>query len=51
VRLWIADPPAWLEVRMPTLKADAALIAAELDAGEFDAILLALAAWGVGVDS
>jgi predicted nucleic acid-binding protein len=41
VRRWIAGPPAWLEVRIPTIKPDAALIAAELDAGEFDAILLA----------
>jgi predicted nucleic acid-binding protein len=40
-RRWIAGPPEWLEVRMPTMKPDAALIAAELDAGEFDAILLA----------
>jgi len=41
VRRWIASPPAWLEVRKPTIEPDAELIAAELDAGEFDAILLA----------
>ena len=41
VRRWIASPPAWLEVRRPTMEPDAELIAAELDAGEFDAILLA----------
>jgi predicted nucleic acid-binding protein len=41
VRRWIAAPPAWLQVRMPTMEPDAELIAAELDAGEFDAILLA----------
>ena len=41
VRRWIASPPVWLEVRKPTMEPDAELIAAELDAGEFDAILLA----------
>ncbi len=41
VRAWIAMPPAWLSVRTPTLAPDAELIAAELDAGERDAILLA----------
>ena len=41
VRRWIASPPAWLEIRRPSLEPDAELIAAELDAGEFDAILLA----------
>ena len=41
VRCWIAAPPAWLQVRIPTMEPDAELIAAELDAGEFDAILLA----------
>jgi predicted nucleic acid-binding protein len=41
VRLWIAHPPGWLEVRVPTVEPDAQLIAAEPDAGEFDAILLA----------
>lgn len=40
VRSWIADPPAWLQVRMPTQEPDPELIAAEMDAGEFDAILL-----------
>jgi predicted nucleic acid-binding protein len=41
VRLWISDPPAWLEVRRPTIGPDAELISAELDSGEFEAILLA----------
>jgi predicted nucleic acid-binding protein len=41
VQRWIASPPGWLEVRRPTMEPDAELIAAELDAGEFDAILLA----------
>jgi predicted nucleic acid-binding protein len=41
VRRWIAAPPAWLEVRKPATEPDAELIAAELDAGELDAILLA----------
>jgi predicted nucleic acid-binding protein len=38
VRTWMANPPAWLEIRQTTTIADAAL--AELDAGERDAILL-----------
>jgi predicted nucleic acid-binding protein len=42
VRTWIASPPAWLEIRMPKLEPDAELMSAELDAGERDAILLAL---------
>jgi predicted nucleic acid-binding protein len=39
VRIWIAEPPAWLEVRAPNGSPDADL--ARLDAGERDAILLA----------
>ncbi len=39
--LWIAKPPAWLEVRTISLQPDAALLKADLDAGERDAILLA----------
>jgi predicted nucleic acid-binding protein len=38
VHAWMANPPAWLEIRQTTTVADAAL--AELDAGERDAILL-----------
>jgi predicted nucleic acid-binding protein len=38
IRAWMANPPAWLEIRQTTTIADAAL--AELDAGERDAILL-----------
>jgi predicted nucleic acid-binding protein len=41
VRRWVASPPGWLSVRTPTVAPDAELIAAELDAGEFDAIRLA----------
>jgi predicted nucleic acid-binding protein len=41
VRRWIAAPPAWLEIRKPTMEPDAELLAADLDAGELDAILLA----------
>ena len=41
VRGWIAHAPAWLEVRSPSMEPDAELISAGLDAGEFDAILLA----------
>jgi predicted nucleic acid-binding protein len=41
VRKWIAQPPDWLEVRMPTQQADAELVNADLDEGERDAILLA----------
>jgi predicted nucleic acid-binding protein len=41
VRRWIASPPAWLEIRKPTMDPDAELLAADLDAGELDAILLA----------
>lgn len=39
---WIAHPPTWLEVRMPEQEPDADLMKADLDAGERDAILLAL---------
>jgi len=39
VRLWIARPPGWLEVRKPSGSGDPYL--AHLDAGERDAILLA----------
>jgi predicted nucleic acid-binding protein len=39
VPIWIAQPPAWLEVRAPSGSPDAEL--ARLDAGERDAILLA----------
>jgi len=46
VRAWTAKMPAWCEVRNVTLAPDAALN--ELDAGERDAILLALDA---GVDT
>lgn len=40
VRRWIANPPAWLEVRTVASAADPALLA--LDAGEREAIHLAL---------
>jgi predicted nucleic acid-binding protein len=40
VRQWIAQPPDWLEVRIPTHQPDAQLAAADLDEGERDAILL-----------
>ena len=39
VRLWIARPPAWLQMRAPSRHADPS--ASHLDAGERDAILLA----------
>jgi predicted nucleic acid-binding protein len=39
VRIWISQPPAWLEVCAPAKSPDADL--ARLDAGERDAILLA----------
>jgi predicted nucleic acid-binding protein len=39
VRAWIAEPPAWLEVRAPSQSSDAQF--SRLDAGERDAILLA----------
>lgn len=39
VRLWIAGPPVWLEVRTPIRSGDPFLT--HLDAGERDAILLA----------
>ena len=38
VRAWMADPPAWLEIRQTTSIGNTALT--ELDAGERDAILL-----------
>jgi predicted nucleic acid-binding protein len=40
VRLWISDPPSWLEVRTPIGASDPSLN--ELDPGERDAILLAM---------
>jgi predicted nucleic acid-binding protein len=40
VRHWAGSPPAWLEVREPTLT-DPSLAASGLDAGEIAAILLA----------
>ena len=39
VRTWIAQPPAWLEIRSASISSDAGLT--QLDAGERDAILLA----------
>lgn len=39
VKLWIMNPPEWLEVRHVTVRADPAL--AKLDAGEREAIALA----------
>jgi predicted nucleic acid-binding protein len=39
VRAWIAQPPDWLEIRLPAVKPDEAL--SKLDAGERDAIALA----------
>jgi predicted nucleic acid-binding protein len=41
VRLWIAQPPAWLEIQVPSHAPDAELVKADLDDGERDAILLA----------
>jgi predicted nucleic acid-binding protein len=41
VRRWISRSPAWLSVRTPALPPDAGLLAADLDAGEFEAILVA----------
>jgi predicted nucleic acid-binding protein len=42
VRDWIARPPQWLEIRTPQQRPDAELMSAGLDAGERDAILMAL---------
>jgi predicted nucleic acid-binding protein len=42
VRAWIGRPPRWLEMRTPQRRPDAELMSAGLDAGERDAILLAL---------
>ena len=39
VRVWIAEPPSWLEIIAPTRSPDSGL--SHLDAGERDAILLA----------
>lgn len=39
VRAWMMHPPAWLEVRIPSWRPDAALL--RLDAGEREALLLA----------
>jgi predicted nucleic acid-binding protein len=41
VRLWIGQPPAWLETRAPSQAPDAELLQARLGPGERDAILLA----------
>ncbi len=41
VRLWMNQPPRWLEVRTPFFPPDAELANSHLDAGERDAILLA----------
>lgn len=41
VRLWIGQPPTWLETRAPRQSPDAELLQARLDPGERDAILLA----------
>lgn len=41
VRRWIAQPPAWLEIRAPSRPPDAELVEADLDDGERDAIILA----------
>ncbi len=41
VRLWISKPPTWLEVRAPSRMPDSALLEADLDLGERDAMLLA----------
>src|SRR2546428_2570135 len=38
VRLWIASPPPWVDIRQTTLPLDTALL--RLDAGEREAILL-----------
>ena len=50
VRVWIAQPPSWLEILSPTRAPDAEL--AQLDAGERDAILLAeeLGAYQIIID-
>jgi predicted nucleic acid-binding protein len=42
VQRWIAKPPAWLHIQAPTQSGDAALVSADLDEGEHDAIILAL---------
>ncbi len=39
VRNWTSQPPAWLEIRVPSMVPDASLAA--LDPGERDAIVLA----------
>ena len=39
VRVWIVQPPSWLEILAPTTSPDAQL--AQLDTGERDPILLA----------
>jgi predicted nucleic acid-binding protein len=41
VRQWMAKPPAWLEIRTPTIVPDAALLGVRIGPGERDAILLA----------
>jgi predicted nucleic acid-binding protein len=42
VRDWTTRHPDWLEIRIPERQPDAELMSADLDAGERDAILLAL---------
>lgn len=42
VRRWISNPPDWVDVRATRLTPDTALLRADLDAGEQEAILLAL---------
>src|SRR5437016_4785963 len=41
VRLWVGQPPAWVEVCATTRTPDLALLKADLEIGERDAILLA----------
>ena len=41
MRSWIADPPAWFEVRATSLAPDEELLQANLEIGERDAIMLA----------
>ena len=42
VRSWIAQPPAWLHVQAPAQTFDTAFLTASLDAGEQEALLLAI---------
>lgn len=41
VRLWVAEPAAWLDIQTPRQTADVALLEAKLGPGEQEAILLA----------